>query len=98
LDVNGYVDDVAVPTFGLRMVCTVCGAIGADARPNLNERASVCLFLAHSTNIHFRFFCFYVRFTPKGGIRRRENDVRFGSKAEVKSPHFDIRFTPNSRH
>jgi hypothetical protein len=28
---------------GLRMVCMVCGAIGADARPNWNERASAWL-------------------------------------------------------
>ena len=40
LDVSGFADDVAVP----RMVCTVCGAIGADARPNWNERATACLF------------------------------------------------------
>jgi hypothetical protein len=26
-------DDVAVPTFGPRMVCTGCGIIGAGARP-----------------------------------------------------------------
>jgi hypothetical protein len=43
-DVSGYPDDVPVPWFGPRMVCTVCGAIGADARPNWNERAPVCLF------------------------------------------------------
>jgi hypothetical protein len=44
LDVTGYADDLAVPAFGPRMVCTVCGAIGADTRPNWNERAPVCLF------------------------------------------------------
>jgi hypothetical protein len=38
LDVSGYADDVSVPSFGPRMVCTVCGAIAADARPNWNER------------------------------------------------------------
>ena len=38
LDVSRYANDVPVPAFGLRMVCTVCGAIGADARPNWNER------------------------------------------------------------
>jgi hypothetical protein len=27
-------DDVAVHTFGPRMVCTRCGIIGADARPH----------------------------------------------------------------
>jgi len=37
LDVSSYVDDVPVPAFGPRLVCTVCGAIGADARPNWNE-------------------------------------------------------------
>jgi hypothetical protein len=31
-------DDVVVPTFGPRMVCTGCGIVGADARPNWKER------------------------------------------------------------
>src|SRR5262245_55011043 len=31
LDVSDYRDDVPVPAFGPRMVCTICGAIGADA-------------------------------------------------------------------
>ena len=44
LDVSKYEDDVPVTSFGPRMVCTVCGAIGADARPNWNERAPACLF------------------------------------------------------
>jgi hypothetical protein len=35
LDVSAFANDVTVPSFGLRMVCTICGAIGADdARPN----------------------------------------------------------------
>jgi hypothetical protein len=29
--------DVPVPAFSLRMVCTACGMIGADARPNWSE-------------------------------------------------------------
>jgi len=41
LDVSTYADDLTVPSFCPRMVCTVCGAIGADARPNWNERAPV---------------------------------------------------------
>ena len=40
LDVSTYADDLTVPSFGPRMVCT----IGADARPNWNERAPVSLF------------------------------------------------------
>jgi hypothetical protein len=44
LDVSAYADDVPVPSFGPRMVCTMCGTIGADARPNWNERAPVSLF------------------------------------------------------
>jgi len=44
LDVSAFADDVVVPSFGPHMVCTVCGAIGADARPNWNERAPACLF------------------------------------------------------
>jgi hypothetical protein len=44
LDVSNYSDDVPVPAFGPRMVCTVCGAIGADARPNWQERAPLSLF------------------------------------------------------
>ena len=43
-DVSTYADDLTVPSFGPRMVCTVCGAIGADARPNWNERAPASLF------------------------------------------------------
>lgn len=44
LDVSSYDDDLPVPAFGPRMVCTMCGAIGADARPNWNERAPRTLF------------------------------------------------------
>ena len=40
IDVARYSDDVPVPAFRPRMVCTICGAIGADARPNWNERRS----------------------------------------------------------
>jgi hypothetical protein len=31
-------DDVPVPVFGPRMVCTKCGIVGADARPNWQEQ------------------------------------------------------------
>ena len=44
LDLTNCSDEVPVPVFGPRMVCTACGAVGADARPNWNERASACLF------------------------------------------------------
>jgi hypothetical protein len=44
LDMNAYADDVVVPSFGPRMVGTVCGAVGADARPNWNERAPRSFF------------------------------------------------------
>jgi hypothetical protein len=30
--------DLTVPSFGPRMVCTKCGIIGADVRPNWRER------------------------------------------------------------
>ena len=43
LDVSAYSDGMAVPAFRRMMVCTVCGAIGADARPNWNERAPASL-------------------------------------------------------
>jgi hypothetical protein len=36
-DVDRYPDAVPVPAFGPRMVCTRCGMIGADARPNWAE-------------------------------------------------------------
>jgi hypothetical protein len=32
-------DDTPVPTFGPRMVCTRCGIVGADARPNWKEQS-----------------------------------------------------------
>ena len=37
LNVDGYSDELPVPAFGPRMVCTACGMIGADARPNWRE-------------------------------------------------------------
>jgi hypothetical protein len=33
-EADPWLDDVPVPSFGPRMVCTRCGIIGADARPN----------------------------------------------------------------
>ena len=39
LDVDSYAHDVTVPSLGPRMVCTCCGIIGADARPNWREQA-----------------------------------------------------------
>jgi hypothetical protein len=38
LSADRWPDEVAVPTFGPRMVCTCCGIIGADARPNWKEQ------------------------------------------------------------
>jgi hypothetical protein len=40
LSADSYPDHVPVPTFGPRMVCTRCGIIGADARPNWKEQPS----------------------------------------------------------
>jgi hypothetical protein len=37
LSVAAWPDDVPVPSFGPRMVCTGCGIVGADARPNWQE-------------------------------------------------------------
>jgi hypothetical protein len=38
LSADPWPDDVPVPVFGPRMVCTRCGIIGADARPNWREQ------------------------------------------------------------
>ena len=40
LSADRWSDDVPVPMFGPRMVCTKCGTIGADARPNWKERVT----------------------------------------------------------
>lgn len=45
IDVSAFPDDVPVPSFGPRMVCSACGAIGAGARPNWNERAVIGAFM-----------------------------------------------------
>ena len=45
INVDGYADDLSVPSFGPRMVCTLYGAIGADARPNWKERVPVGAFM-----------------------------------------------------
>jgi hypothetical protein len=39
LNVDAYRGEVPVPWLGPRMVCTKCGIIGADARPDWQERA-----------------------------------------------------------
>ena len=38
MNVDHLPGDVTVPSFGPRMVCTKCGTIGADVRPNWRER------------------------------------------------------------
>jgi hypothetical protein len=38
LSADSWPDDMPVPSFGPRMVCTRCGIVGADARPNWQER------------------------------------------------------------
>jgi hypothetical protein len=37
LSANRWPDHVPAPSFGQRMVCTSCGIVGADARPNWKE-------------------------------------------------------------
>ena len=44
VEVERYGDDVPVPWFGPRMRCERCGHLGADARPNWQERAPPNLF------------------------------------------------------
>jgi hypothetical protein len=39
LSAEPWPDHVPVPTFRLRMLCSRCGIIGADARPNWREQA-----------------------------------------------------------
>jgi hypothetical protein len=38
LNVDKYPGDLLVREFGPRMICTKCGMVGADVRPNWNER------------------------------------------------------------
>ena len=38
LSADPWPDHVPAPSFGPRMVCTRCGIIGADARPNWQEQ------------------------------------------------------------
>jgi hypothetical protein len=45
LNVEAWSDDVPVPSFGPRMVCTCCGIIGADTRPNWQERLAQATML-----------------------------------------------------
>jgi hypothetical protein len=40
LNVDQYPGDLLVREFGPRMVCTKCGMVGADVRPNWKERRS----------------------------------------------------------
>jgi hypothetical protein len=38
MNVDRLPGDLTVPSFGPKMVCTKCGTIGADVRPNWKER------------------------------------------------------------
>jgi hypothetical protein len=38
MNVDHLPGDLTVPSFGARMVCTTCGTVGADVRPNWRER------------------------------------------------------------
>jgi hypothetical protein len=38
MSADPWPDHVPVPTFGRRMVCTRCGIVGADVRPNWREQ------------------------------------------------------------
>jgi hypothetical protein len=38
MSADPWSDEVSVPSFGPRMVCTNCGTVGADARPNRQEQ------------------------------------------------------------
>lgn len=37
VNMDRWPDDVPVPSFGPKMVCSKCGMVGADARPNWLE-------------------------------------------------------------
>jgi hypothetical protein len=39
VNVDKYPGDLLVKEFGPRMVCTKCGMVGADVRPNWKERS-----------------------------------------------------------
>src|SRR3974390_169551 len=44
MNVDHLPGDLTVPSFGPRMVCTKCGTLGADARPNWQERGTWLIF------------------------------------------------------
>ena len=65
MDVSGFPDDVVVPSFGPRMVCTVCGAIGASA-----------LSLSTAGHISTTWFCCCsARQCPRTGLILEEGGV-----------------------
>ena len=51
LDLSDLDDEIPVPAFGPRMVCTGCGAMGADVRPDWNgRRGTLLLGRSHSAD------------------------------------------------
>jgi hypothetical protein len=46
IDVAAFGDDLPVPSFGPRLRCTVCGHLGADARPNWSDASAGFIVLS----------------------------------------------------
>jgi hypothetical protein len=46
INADRWPGQMRVPSFGPRMVCTKCGAVGADIRPNWRERQPLLALIA----------------------------------------------------
>jgi hypothetical protein len=53
VNVDHLAGDLTVPSFGPRMVCTKCGTIGADVRPNWQEARRFSLVIRTSNPVLF---------------------------------------------
>ena len=87
--VDGWGDDMFVRDFRPRMVCTRCGIIGADARPNWREMRQAGIGGARRLNQTSIFECdgftFCARFRFRAGA-----DLSAGTGDVSRIRYFDV--------
>ena len=74
-NVDVYPGTLPVPAFGPRMVCTGCGMIGADARPNWNENPAPGVWQGRGQQTQANKSAWARRFAPLPTLRLKQKSM-----------------------